>query len=221
MLGSTCHLCCHQQSNEHFSPLKLDCLRSTNYKILCTCLLFIKKEYKSKGMFWCPSCSPGFPERCPVTAPPSVFFLFLFALKKKIEAWKCLGQPSYSPSNAPLLLPPSIFVQFCYVFLLFEQNRSKGMFLIPQDPGREMPRCCFRQVIPSLPLLCSHVLHKLTFIPHFHSTHNTLLVEISSHVLHKPTFIPHNHSTHSAHICVIYEERYFFVSLNAISLILI
>ena len=84
-----------------------------------------------------------------------------------------LGQPSYSPRIAPLLLPPSIVFCFCFVLfvLFFEQNRSKGMFLIPQDPGREMPRCCFRQVIPSLPLLCSHVLHKRTFIPHFHSTH--------------------------------------------------
>ena len=36
---------------------------------------------------------------------------------------------------------------------------------------REMPRCSFRQAIPPLPLLCSHVLHKRTFIPHFHSTH--------------------------------------------------
>ena len=95
------------------------------------------------------------------------------------------------------------------------------MFLIPQDPGREMPRCCFRQVIPPLPLLCSHVLHKRTFIPHFHSTHfacrnifsraaqahfhstysihtHTVHVEISSHVQHKHSFNPHFYSTHSA-----------------------
>ena len=50
------------------------------------------------------------------------------------------------PVLFPERYPAAASAKFFFFFFFSLQNKSKGILgsrLIPQDPGREMPRCCF------------------------------------------------------------------------------